>query len=187
MATLRTLSHGALLLIVAQGVFTGGCAGSAPKPEQGPDVVTTYHVDADDQPKIVVDTAPGVVATAEEKEHFTHLLSEKIDARRLKNAGDGNARPIEVHVTVTKFDKGSKFARAMLAGLGQIHLDATIVVTPAGGGAPLDKFSISKTFAWGGIYGASEGIEDVEPGLADGIAAALTGQSTEDTKAPAAK
>jgi hypothetical protein len=183
----KALSTGALLLAIAQGVLTGGCAESVPKPHQDRSVVDAYHLDADDQAKLLVDTAPGVVATNMEKDHFTRVLSEKLDARRMHNPADGNARQCDVHVTVTRFDKGNKFARAMLAGLGQIHLDASVLVTPAGGGDPLDKFTISKTFAWGGIYGASEGIEDIEPSFADGIAAALTGQPPDADKVAAAK
>ena len=183
----RALSTGALLLVIAQGVLTGGCAGNVPRPQQGRGVVDNYRLDADDQPTLLVDTAPGVVATDTEKKHFTKLLGERLDARRVHNLADGNARQCDVHVTVTRFDKGSKLARAFLAGLGQIHLDASVLVTPAGGGDVLDKFTISKTFAWGGIYGASEGIEDIEPSFADGIAAALTGQSAETGQVAAAK
>jgi hypothetical protein len=169
--------------LLAACALAGGCASTIPKAEMSKDVVSAYKIDADDQPTVIVTTAPGVVATEEEKEHFKNVLTEKLNARRAHNAANGDVRQCDVNVTVTKFDKGSKFARAMLAGLGQIHLDADVVVLPAGGGDKLDAFTISKTFAWGGIYGASEGIEDIENPFADGIAAALTGQSPEPEKA----
>ena len=31
-----------------------------------------------------------------------------------------------IDVTTTRYDKGTAFARAMLIGLGQIHIDATV-------------------------------------------------------------
>jgi hypothetical protein len=174
-----------LLPMLAAGVFMSGCADNVPKAEMSKDVVSAYKIDADDQPTVNVATSPGVVATEDEKEHFKKVLTDKLNERRARNAANGDAKKCDVNVTVTKFDKGSKFARAMLAGLGQIHLDADVVVLPAGGGDKLDAFSMSKTFAWGGIYGASESIEDIENPFADGIAAALTGQSPEPEKAKA--
>jgi hypothetical protein len=185
--TIHKKSSMPFLLLIAQGLTLAGCAENVPKAQQSKDIVVAYHLDADDQTALVVDTAPGVVATNMEKDHFTRLLSERLDTRRMRNVADGNVRQCDVHVTVTKFERGNKFARVMLAGLGQMHLDANVLVTPAGGGDALNEFTISKTFAWGGVYGASEGIEDIEPPFADGIAAALTGQTAEPDKVAAAK
>ena len=39
-----------------------------------------------------------------------------------------------------------------------------------------EEFALSKTFAWGGIYGASTTIETIEDTFADGVAATVTGQ-----------
>ena len=171
------------LLAAAVGVALGGCAENEPKAEVNKSLVSVYKIDADDQPTIKVGTAPGVVATEDEKAHFKNVVTDKLNARRAHNPANGDPKQCDVDITVTKFEKGSKFARAMLAGLGQIHLDASVLVVPSGGGDTLNDFKLSKTFAWGGIYGASEGIEDIEPPFADGIAAALTGQSTEPAKA----
>jgi hypothetical protein len=40
----------------------------------------------------------------------------------------------------------------------------------------VEEFAVQKTFAWGGIYGASTTMEDIEQSFAEGIANALTGQ-----------
>ena len=66
----------------------------------------------------------------------------------------------------------------MLIGLGQLHVDATVrlLELPA---KKVGEFTINKTFAWGGLYGGMTNMEDVERGFAEGVAAALTGQ-TED-------
>jgi hypothetical protein len=178
----RVLSTGTLLLAIAQGVISGGCANNGSTPQERRAVVDAYRLDADDQPTLLVDTAPTVMASSTDLDHFTRLLKEKLDARRMRNLGDGNARQCDVHITVTRFDGGTGLARAFLAGSGQLHVDASVLVTSAGGGDPLDKFEISKTFSWGGAYGASEGVRNFEPSLADGIAAALTGQPAEVDK-----
>ena len=40
-------------------------------------------------------------------------------------------------------------------------------------------FTIKKSFAWGGIYGGAVSMEDIERTFADGVAAAVTGQTEE--------
>jgi hypothetical protein len=40
----------------------------------------------------------------------------------------------------------------------------------------VEEFDMQKTFAWGGIYGASTSIEEIEDTFADGVAATVTGQ-----------
>ncbi len=62
---------------------------------------------------------------------------------------------------MTRYDKGSAFARFMLAGLGQIHVDATVSLRDPARDVSLGEYEVNKTFAWGGIYGASTTIEDV--------------------------
>ncbi len=61
----------------------------------------------------------------------------------------------EVELLLTRYDKGNAFARAMLAGLGQIHIDGKVKLL--------------------------EMPEDIEMTLVDGVASALTGQ-TEQSK-----
>jgi hypothetical protein len=168
--------------VVAAGILLGGCADNIPKAEIDPGVVSAYRIDADDQLTIKVTMAPGVYATEDQKEHFRNLVTDKLNARRAQNAANGDSRKCEVDITFTRFEQGSTFARAMLADLGQIHLDANIVVVPTRGGGKLDVFRVSKTFAWGGLYGASENIEDIELPFADSIAAVLTGQPPEPDK-----
>ena len=65
----------------------------------------------------------------------------------------------------------------MLAGLGQIHIDASVRLVKTENKEKVSEFLVSKTFAWGGLYGGITRIEDIEPAFAEGIAAALTGQS----------
>lgn len=39
----------------------------------------------------------------------------------------------------------------------------------------LESFGLSKTFAWGGVYGASTSIKDIENAYAEGIERSVTG------------
>ena len=75
---------------------------------------------------------------------------------------------------------------AALATLAALHLDrrdAVMMIAAAWlanqlwGFLVLDYPRDAGTFAWGGVYGAATGIEDVEPAFAEGIASALTGQA----------
>src|SRR5262249_56796423 len=76
---------------------------------------------------------------------------------------------LRASVTVTNYDKGNTFARFMLAGLGQIHIDAQVTLRDQDTDE-LGRFQVNKTFAWGGIYGAITRVEDVEDGFAGAVA-----------------
>jgi len=88
-----------------------------------------------------------------------------------------------VDVTITRYEKGSAFARAMLAGLGQIHMDGNVTLYSMPAHTVVEDFSVQKTFAWGGIYGGTTTIEDIEQSFAEGIANALTGQGDKSAAA----
>ncbi|MBO6635932.1 DUF4410 domain-containing protein [Parvibaculum sp.] len=79
-------------------------------------------------------------------------------------AAEGETAPVTMKVVFTKYDRGSAFARAMLAGLGQIEIDADVFLIDVEG-KTLAQYEVSKDFAFGGIYGASTSIEDVEVGF----------------------
>ena len=42
------------------------------------------------------------------------------------NGAGGEVKNYDIDVTITRYDKGNVFARVMLVGLGQIHIDATV-------------------------------------------------------------
>jgi hypothetical protein len=87
------------------------------------------------------------------------------------------ARNIEgecvVEGAITKYKKGSRFARAMLIGLGPASLEGTVTVRTAAGTAPLLNTTFDKLWAWGGIMGASKGIEEMTDETAASLAATL--------------
>jgi hypothetical protein len=76
-------------------------------------------------------------------------------------------------VNITRYDKGSSFARFMLAGLGAMHINADVMLKDYETKQGLGTFECKKTFAWGGMYGGSTRIEDIEEGFAKAVAASI--------------
>jgi len=104
-------------------------------------------------------------------------IKSRIDARKLTNTASGEARSFQGALRVTRHEKGNWFARAMLAGLGQIHLEGKVSVYQMPAHTLVEEFDLQKTFAWGGIYGASTSMEEIEDTVADGVAASVTRQA----------
>lgn len=175
------ISHDRLPLKIVPFVAVAllvGCASSVPKAQPDSSVAVPYLVKVDDKPTVSIENEGSVLILPDERQHLQGLVVAKLDMLRSRNPANGEPRECAIVVTMTRFDKGNAFARAMLAGLGQIHLAANVRVTDQSGSA-LQSFKVEKTFAWGGIYGASTRIDDVEPAFADAIAEELTGQSTQ--------
>lgn len=175
----------ALMLLVLVAVLASGCAGSAgsAKPllaASKPEILTQYTKVAfatsamDDASKM----------TASDRERIVALVARKVKELAPNRFADFGTTAMDaqtLHVTIafTRYDKGSAFARAMLAGLGQIHIDAEITLEDRTLQKVLGKSEITKTFAWGGIYGGTTEIKDVEEGFAEAVASVLLGQSSQ--------
>jgi len=71
---------------------------------------------------------------------------------------------------ITQYKPGSETSRMMLAGTGSSHLDFSAILIDAKSGEELSRFSGKRTWAWGGGYGASRGIADLEQNVAYEIA-----------------
>jgi hypothetical protein len=155
-------------------MLAGCSASSAPKPEFIIPMAAESAVRADDSVVVDVSNASGVSLAEYERQRVLDRIKQKIDERKLSNPSDGSPGNYEVHVVITEYEKGSAFARAMLAGLGQIHVRGSVAVYELPARRLVGDFHVEKTFAWGGVYGASTSIEDVEIGFAEGVAAAVT-------------
>ena len=79
----------------------------------------------------------------------------------------GQALQMKIHFT--RFDRGNAFARAMLMGLGQIRIEATVSLEDARG-TSVAQYAVAKDFALGGVLGATTNVEDVEDGFAKSVA-----------------
>jgi hypothetical protein len=172
----------AVLLIV--GVLgLAGCASTVPKATFSHEIATNAHLAANDQAQVHVDASDSAKILPFERQRFSEKIKAKIDSRKLANVADaGDPRSYEVNLHLTRYDKGNAFARAMVAGLGQIHIDGTVSVYRMPEHTLVGAFQLTKTFAWGGIYGAATSMEDIENTFADGVAASVTGQQEESPK-----
>jgi hypothetical protein len=161
---------------------TAGCASSPPKPTFSHEMVAAAHVGVADVAQVNVDANESVKILSSEKARLAEKIQLKIDQRKLANAGNGAGKTYEVDLHLSRYDKGSAFARAMLAGLGQIHIDGKVDIYQMPDHTLVGEFDLNKTFAWGGIYGAATSIEDIEDTFADGVAATATGQEAAPPK-----
>jgi Domain of unknown function (DUF4410) len=122
----------------------------------------------------------GVTLSPTDKERISRLIVDTIKKKGPNRFADINApapapSTLRASVNVTRYDKGNSFARFMLAGLGQMHIDAHVVLEDQATQNTLGRYEVTKTFAWGGIYGAVTRIDDVEEGFASAVAALILG------------
>jgi hypothetical protein len=129
---------------------------------------------------IHLDATPTTPLTDAGKQRLTDLIAKHVQAdspERFRTINQpGAPSPVEAQITIKTYDKGHAFARAMLASLGQMHIDADVVLRDPRSGTTFATYDVDKTFAWGGIYGASTSITDIEDGVAQSVAAAIIGR-----------
>ncbi|MEP7041442.1 MAG: DUF4410 domain-containing protein [Dokdonella sp.] len=163
------------IILIAAAVFTAGCASSPPAAKFSQRAAAGSVVKAADRAEIGVTSAAGVAIADYEKARVVARIKLQLASKQALNEA---ATPIDyqVDVKITRYEKGNAFARAMLAGLGQIHLDGEVEVYAMPARERVMAFTVQKTFAWGGVYGGTTTMEDVEQSFAEGVANALTGQ-----------
>lgn len=175
-------------IIIALLFLLGGCAGSAPRPQFTDAVAEHVTLDGNDVAEVTVQAATGVSILDTDLKRLREQIRQRLITGIARNPAAGEPQAYEVKVNITRYAKGNAFARAMLAGLGQIHIDGTVTVTPSGADRKVGEFTVKKTFAWGGLYGGTTRIEDVEPAFAEGVVAGVTGQAeqsgTEKARGP---
>lgn len=88
----------------------------------------------------------------------------------------GSESELLVEVHITKYKKGSRFARAMLIGLGSSKISTTLIFLDSSTKRQLATGQLSLTWALGGIIGASKGIEDLVDDAGRKIANAIVEQ-----------
>lgn len=147
------------------------CATAGGKPTFSQELPAESRIASGDSVKTSVTANAGVVITSLEQQRLSDHVTTQVQG--LAGSGSRGQRSYRLAVQVTKYDKGNAIARAMLAGLGQMHLDGQITVYELPSQKPLSTFTISKTFAWGGIYGATTTMETVEEEFAKAVAKAI--------------
>jgi Domain of unknown function (DUF4410) len=163
--------------LVAFGL--AGCASTMPTPQYSRQIVAAARVAQPDHTQVAIDAPASVQILPDEERRLAGKIKVKIDARKVNNLRGGEARSYEIYLHVTRYDRGNAFARFMMAGLGQIHIEGKIDVYQLPARTLVGEFDLKKTFAWGAFYGAFTSMEDIENTFADGVAAAVTGQQAE--------
>ncbi len=152
-----------------------GCAGSASTPMLSGPPLSTFNAATAPIGPVSAEAAPGVPMASYDLERITQLVQSDLNAaypgRLVPAEAAATPREVRVDMTFITYDRGNAFARAMLAGLGQIHIAAKVRLIDATSGNVAASYDVAKTFAWGGIYGASTSIEDVEKGFAASVVA----------------
>jgi hypothetical protein len=118
---------------------------------------------------VTADAQPGVAITPYELERAS-VAEVTAAVASLAPAGAAGAPTARIRLVFTQYDKVNAFARAMLIGRGQIKIDADAYFVDDATDQPLGKYQVSKQFAFGGIYGGSTSVEDVEKGFAKSVA-----------------
>jgi len=177
-----SLKLSGLLFCAIGALFLGGCASTVPNAKFSQALSPAYQIKAEDHAKAKVESAPGLDIVDVEKTRVAQRIEERIASHKAAQHGTAS-RDFSVEVYLTQYEKGNAFARSMLAGLGQIHMDGTIKIFVEPAHTLAGEFELKKTFAWGGMYGGATTIEDIEKTFADGVAIAATGQIEKSTKA----
>jgi hypothetical protein len=127
-------------------------------------------------------TQDGVVMPQFQIDRLVQLVKAEISKQSsqpiMKASTDGSSQAAKINIVLTEYDEGSAFARFMIAGLGQIKLAGDVIFVDGTTGQELGRYKVSKQFAFGGIYGATTRMEDVEEGFAKSVAEILHGTKT---------
>lgn len=156
------------LLTLAATAILASCAGTTPNAKFNQSL--SVQIAREDKIDTAVSSSDAAMLDGERQR-----LGQKItnQVRSLAASGGGAARSYQLAVNITRYDKGNAFARAMLAGLGQMHLDGTVTVYQMPSRTKVGEFTVKKTFAWGGIYGMSMTMDAIEDTYAKAVAEAV--------------
>lgn len=162
-------------------VLTTGCAGTG-----GSHRLVTAPMSSSQASKfsdllITVQPENAVTLSQTDTDRMTKLIVEDIKtdtSNRFQTINSALPSPttLQASVAIKRYDEGSAFARAMLIGLGQIHIDADVTLSDSLTKGNLAQYEVTKTFAWGGLYGGFTGIKGVEIGFCKAVADSILGK-----------
>lgn len=153
--------------IALLGIALSGCAGSATKPIAVSALANpTQKLSVTD---VTATATPGIGMGNDDLVRIVDGIKGKLTADRLMAAQSPDALPVTLQINFTSYDPGNAGARALMMGLGQIHIDGEIAMVDASGIA-IGKYQIAKQFAGGGLWGAATTIKDVEAGFEASVA-----------------
>ena len=187
------------------GLTLAGCAGSAPEPvfvlpfetperplEGYTQMILTYEA----KPEVEMPEHEQIRVVAFVKQELERRAPGRFvfvkDAKKTSTAATTSGEPapetektVRLHILFTEYDEGDALARFMIAGAGQIRIGTAVKLRDQATDELLGEYEVSKQFAFGGIYGASTDVADVEEGLAKGIVEILVPGTSEGDRARA--
>lgn len=168
---MKTRHYCQALLALAAAAILSNCAGTTPKAKFSTPMAEGSRIAREDKVRTKVTSTDSKMLPLDQQR-----MSEKITTkvRSAASGRQGTARNYELLVSISRYDKGDAFARAMLAGLGQIHIDGVVSVYQQPGRKKVAEFNLDKTFAWGGIYGAAVSMDTIEDTYAKAVAEVVT-------------
>jgi hypothetical protein len=118
-------------------------------------------------------------AAARKKAYLVESAPQRLPDMVAKNVGpaaftevvrgtppEARAGAVILRAKITQYKPGSETARLMVAGAGSAHLEMAAELIDARSGQSLVQLPIDRTWAWGGVLGASRGIEEMERNVA---------------------
>jgi hypothetical protein len=162
------------VLLFATAVWMLGCASSSPTVKFKTKFSDSYSPSNFSSITMKVSTADNKIKLTEQEieriagKIINEFKKDPLYVNYTFNASS-TTETINVECKIMNYDRGNAFARAMLAGLGSMNIKAEIIVENSKTGELLAEFTVSKTFAWGGVYGAGTNMSDIEEGFAKGV------------------
>lgn len=151
-----------------------GCVSTPPEATFVQTPAPETRIDKNDTVRVEVTSDSSVNLIRSEADRLKERILQKIEIEKANGTETGVSKSYLVEVLIEEYERGNAFARFMLAGLGKIRIRGHATVYELPQRKKTAEFDLAKSFAWGGIYGASTRIEDVEPAFAEGIAKAVT-------------
>lgn len=171
-----------LMLLSVATLFAAGCASTPPAASFKKEIADAARLCETDTATVRLASAPEVVINDASKMRFESTLRNQIEAKKkgVQCSLPEVKRSYILDATITRYDEGSKFGRMMLAGVGAMHIDGEFVLKLAEKiEESVAEFTVNKTFAWGGLYGASTGMDDIEPAFAESVAIAIVAEKSD--------
>ena len=120
-----------------------------------------------------VDASVGVSFAKDIELRLSRDFGQIFDSVEFGDAARGVEKECLLQGSITKYKPGSRVARAILIGLGAASFEGNVSVNDAATGTSLMTAPFDKLWAWGGIAGASKGIDDMVKETSASVAATV--------------
>ena len=134
-----------------------------------------------------VDASIGVSFAQDIEQRLSTDFGPIFDSVAFANTARGMDSECLLKGNILKYKPGSKVARFILIGLGAASLEGNVTVQDSASGNALMSAPFDKLWAWGGIAGASKGIEDMVKESEASVAATIAHAKGWNPPPPATK